>query len=561
MLRHISISNVALIKKIDIDFDEGFSVLTGETGAGKSIIVDAVNLVIGERADKSLIKYGEEKALVEAVFSIEKNSKASEALKEYGFIEDENEVIFSRQLSNSGKNICRINGRLCNVSMLKEISSYIIDIHGQHEHQSLLNTKNHLDILDLYAGDEVQKLLEQYKDDRSKYKSVQKKIKSIIGEGNKEQRIDILNYQLNEIDSADLQVDEEKELKEKREIFANMQKIIGSLNSAYQYISGDMIEQSALSLVKSAVNEIASISDLNKKYEDINEKMNNVYYSLEDISYELSSMLDIDEFDEKEIDFIEDRLETISKLKRKYGNNYEEIISFRDSIEEELQMLQNSQSVLNDLEQQKNDLQKDIFNIASELSEARRKTAEIFRKEVTEQLNSLGMENSLFEIEFNEKPKSFEDSDFTSSGFDTAEFYISLNVGQPLKPLVKVVSGGEASRIMLALKSIYSDKDEITTMIFDEIDTGISGRIAGVVGEKIKKTSKNKQILCITHLPQIAAAAKHHYLVQKEQTDNETVTIICKLSEKQRTEELAKMMGDGVITESAINHAKDLLKN
>lgn len=561
MLRHISISNVALIKKIDIDFDEGFSVLTGETGAGKSIIVDAVNLVIGERADKSLIKYGEEKALVEAVFSIEDNSKALEALNEYGFIEDENEVIFSRQLSNTGKNICRINGRLCNVSMLKEISSYIIDIHGQHEHQSLLNSKNHLGILDLYAGEKVQKLIDQYKDERSKYKNVQKKIKSIIGEGNKEQRIDILNYQLNEIDSADLQEGEEQELKEKRELFLNMQKIIGSLNSAYQYISGDMIEQSALSLVKSAVNEVASISNLNKKYEDINEKINNVYYSLEDISFELSSMLDIDEFDEKEIDFIEERLETISKLKRKYGNSYEEIISFRDSIEEELQMLKNSQSVLNDLEKQKNQLEKDIFNIASELSQERRKTAEVFQKEVTEQLNSLGMENSLFKIEFNEKPKSFEDSDFTSSGFDTAEFYISLNVGQPLKPLAKVVSGGEASRIMLALKSIYSDKDEITTMIFDEIDTGISGRIAGVVGEKIKKTSKNKQILCITHLPQIAATAKHHYLVQKEQKDNETVTIICKLDEKQRTEELAKMMGDGVITESAINHAKDLLKN
>ena len=322
-----------------------------------------------------------------------------------------------------------------------------------------------------------------------------------------------------------------------------------------------MIEQSALTLIKSAANEISSISDMSKKYKNLNEKINNAYYSLEDVSFELSSMLDIDEYDEKEVDLLEDRLEIISKLKRKYGTSYEEIISFRNNIEEELQMLQNSQSTLNELEKQKTLLQNNIYKIASNLSDIRRENASIFEEEVTKQLGSLGMDNCLFNINFNEKPKSFAECNFTNSGFDTVEFYISLNVGQPLKPLAKVVSGGEASRIMLALKSIYSDKDTITTMVFDEIDTGISGRIAGVVGEKIKKTSKNKQILCITHLPQIAAAAKYHYLVEKKQTDNETVTIICKLDQNQRIEELAKMMGDGVVTESAVNHAKDLLKN
>jgi len=561
MLRHISISNVALIKNLNIDFDEGFSVLTGETGAGKSIIVDAVNLVIGERADKSLIKYGEEKALVEAIFSIENNAKAIKMLDDYGLLEGEKEAIFSRELSISGKNVCRINGRLCNVSVLKEISSYLIDIHGQHEHQSLLNSATHLQILDMYSGTSVQELLKKYREERSKYKDVLKKIKNILGEGNKEQRIDILNYQLSEINSANLIEGEEDDLKAKRNLLINMQKILTALNSAYQYINGDLVEQSALSLVKSASNEIMSISNINKKYEDLNEKLANTYYSLEDIAYELGGMLEMDDYDEKEIDFIEERLETISKLKRKYGNSYEEIINFRDDIQKELDMLKNSQSILNDLEKQKTVLQKSIFELASDISLKRRENAVEFEKEVIEELNSLGMEKSLFKVVFNERPFSFDESEFNDSGFDTVEFMISLNIGQPLKQLTKVVSGGEASRIMLALKSIYSYKDDISTMVFDEIDTGISGRIAGVVGEKIKKTAKNKQILCITHLPQIAAAAKYHYLVEKTQTDNETVTTICKLNEKQRIEELAKMMGDGAITESALNHAKDLLRN
>ena len=561
MLRHISINNVALIKKLDISFEEGFSVLTGETGAGKSIIVDAVNLVIGERADKSLIKYGEEKAYVEAIFSIETNARAKEALIEYGLLENEEEAVFSRELSYSGKNVCRINGRLCNVSTLKEISTYIIDIHGQHEHQSLLNTDMHLGILDMYAGAKVHELQVKYKEETAKYKVVQKKIKDILGEGNKEQRIDILSYQIAEINSAELYEGEEEELKEKRDMLNNLQKILSALNSAHEYINGDSLEQSALSLIKSASNEISSISHINKKYEELKEKIENSYYALEDAAYELNGLLDIDEFDEKQIDFIEERLETINKLKRKYGSNFAEIISFRDNIKKELDMLENSQSILTKLESEKNILQKQIFSIACELSNIRRESAVDFEKEVVIQLATLGMEKASFSVQFNQAPSSFEEADFTDSGYDVAEFYISLNVGQPEKPLSKIVSGGEASRIMLALKSIYADKDGISTMVFDEIDTGISGRIAGVVGEKIKQTSNKKQILCITHLPQIAAAAKYHYLVEKIQTDDETITTIKKLNSDQRIEELAKMMGDGVVTQSAINHAKDLLNN
>ncbi len=560
MLRHISINNVALIKNIDIDFDEGFSVLTGETGAGKSIIVDAVNLVIGERADKSLIKYGEEKAFVEAIFSVENNSRAKDILNEYGLLDDSDEAVFSREINISGKNVCRINGRLCNVSTLKEISSLIIDIHGQHEHQSLLNTQMHLGILDMYAGSAVQELLVKYREQRAKYKQVQKKLKNILGEGNKEQRIDILNYQINEINAANLYEGEEIELREKREILNNMQKILAALNAAHEYINGDTLEQSALSLTKSASNEIIAISNINKTYEELQQKIDNAYYALEDVTYELSGMLDIEEYDEKEIEFIEDRLEIILKLKRKYGASFEEIIFFKDNLEKELETLENSQTIIAELEIERNLLQKNISDLSITLSQTRRESAKLFEKEVLVQLASLGMGKCSFSVQFNELPISFENCLFTDTGIDVVEFYISLNVGQPEKPLAKVVSGGEASRIMLALKSIYADKDGISTMVFDEIDTGISGRIAGVVGEKIKQTAQNKQILCITHLPQIAAMANYHFLIEKEEKENKTITTIIKLNEKRRIEELAKMMGDGVITASALSHAKDLLK-
>lgn len=563
MLKHISIENIALIKKIDIDFDEGFSVLTGETGAGKSIIVDAVNLVIGERADKSLIKYGEEKALVEAIFSIKDNKKAISALSELGFLDDDSddEAIFSREISNSGKNICRINGRLCNANTLKEISTNMIDIHGQHEHQSLLNSHMHLNILDMYIGEKATELITAYKEESSKLKKTNKQIKDILGEDNKEQRIDILNYQINEIDAANLYEGEEQELKEKREMLLNLQKIISALNAAHEYLNGETIEYSALSLIKSAANEVATISDINKNYENLKEKLDNTYYLLEDASYELSSLLDIDQFDENENDLIEERLETINKLKRKYGNDFTEIISFRDNSAKELEMLLNSQSVLTQLENQKNNLQIKIFELAKQLSDLRRETALIFEKAVVEQLNTLGMSKCSFIVIFNEMPNEFKDADFNENGFDVLEFFISLNPGQPEKPLSKVASGGEVSRIMLALKSIYADKDEISTMVFDEIDTGISGKVAGIVGEKIKDTSKTKQILCITHLPQIAASADNHFLVEKTQTENETITNIKKLDKNQRVEELAKMMGDGAITGAALNHARDLLNN
>ena len=560
MLRHISINNVALIKNINIDFDEGFSVLTGETGAGKSIIVDAVNLVIGERADKSLIKYGEEKAFVEAIFSVENNLRAKDALNEYGLLEDGDEAVFSREISISGKNVCRINRRLCNVATLKEISSHIIDIHGQHEHQSLLNTQMHLGILDMYTGKGVQELLAKYREERTKYNLVQKKLKNILGEGNKEQRIDILKYQLNEINAANLYEGEEAELREKRDLLNNMQKILSALNAAHEYINGESLEQSALSLTKSASNEISAISNINKSYEELKQKIDNAYFALEDVTYELSGMLDIEEYDEKEIEFIEDRLEIILKLKRKYGASFEEIISFKDNLAKELETLENSQTIITELEIERDLFQKNIFDISITLSQTRRESAKLFEKEVTLQLSSLGMGKCSFSVQFNEMPNSFENCTFTDSGIDVVEFYISLNVGQPEKPLAKVVSGGEASRIMLALKSIYADKDGISSMVFDEIDTGISGRIAGVVGEKIKQTAINKQILCITHLPQIAAMAKYHFLIEKEQKEDETITTIIKLDQKQRIEELAKMMGDGVITDSALSHAKDLLK-
>lgn len=563
MLKHISIENIALIKKIDIDFEEGFSVLTGETGAGKSIIVDAVNLVIGERADKSLIKYGEEKALVEAIFSIKDNKKAIAALSELGFLDDDSddEAIFSREISNSGKNICRINGRLCNANTLKEISTNMIDIHGQHEHQSLLNSHMHLNILDMYIGEKATELINAYKEESTKLKITNKQIKEILGEDNKEQRIDILNYQINEIDAANLYEGEEQELKEKREMLLNLQKIISALNAAHEYLNGETIEYSALSLIKSAANEVAAISNINKNYENLKEKLDNTYYLLEDASYELSSLLDIDQFDENENDLIEERLETINKLKRKYGNDFTEIISFRDNSAKELEMLLNSQSVLTQLETQKNNLQIKIFELAKQLSDLRRNTALIFEKAVVEQLNTLGMSKCSFSVIFNEMPNEFKKADFNENGFDVLEFYISLNPGQPEKPLSKVASGGEVSRIMLGLKSIYADKDEISTMVFDEIDTGISGKVAGIVGEKIKATSKTKQILCITHLPQIAASADNHFLVEKTQTENETITNIKKLDRNQRVEELAKMMGDGAITGAALNHARDLLNN
>lgn len=552
MLNHLSIRNVAVIDKLDINLHGGVSVLTGETGAGKSIIIDSINMILGDRANKELVRYGTDKAVVQAVFDAPKS--VINILEENDIDTEDDTIIITRQVTKEGKSVARINGMVVTLNILREISDRLINIHGQHDNQALLTPIRHITFLDAYADNE--EYINEYKDVLSKKREIEKKISSLeMDEQEKMQRIDLLEYQVEEIKKASLEKDEEDDLREQRDIYTNAEQITKSVNEAYMNLyEGDEI-QSAYDGISIAVNEISQISDLNPQLKSIYDTLNEIMYSLEDTAHEIKEFGETVEFDEQTLNDIEERLDLISRLKRKYGNSIEEILEYLKKAESELNDIKLSDEKTNELKEELESITKELKAKGMALNERRTSAAKVLEENIEKSLHELNMEKSKFKVNIE------NDGTFYDNGMDKVEFLISTNPGEPLKPLVKIASGGELSRVMLAIKSILADSDGVDTMIFDEIDTGVSGKAAMSIAKKLAVIAENKQVICITHLPQLTAMADNHYLIQKNTDGEMASTTLKELDEEGRELELARIIDGGEVTELALSHAKQMLEN
>lgn len=552
MLNQLSVRNVAVIDKLDINLHDGVSVLTGETGAGKSIIIDSINMILGDRANKELVRYGTDKAVVQAVFDAPKS--VINILEENDIDVEDETVIITRQVTKEGKSVARINGMVVTLNILREISDRLINIHGQHDNQALLTPIRHITFLDAYADNE--EYINRYKDILSKKREIEKKISSLeMDEQEKMQRIDLLEYQVNEIKKASLEKGEEDDLREQRDIYTNAEQITKSVNEAYMNLyEGDEI-QSAYDGISIAVNEISQISDLNPQLKSIYDTLNEIMYSLEDTAHEIKEFGETVEFDEQTLNEIEERLDLISRLKRKYGNSIEEILEYLKKAESELNDIKLSDERTNELKEELKNITKELKEKGNVLTQRRENAAKVLEENIEKSLHELNMEKSKFKVSIE------NDGTFYDNGMDKVEFLISTNPGEPLKPLVKIASGGELSRVMLAIKSILADSDGVDTMIFDEIDTGVSGKAAMSIAKKLAVIAKNKQVICITHLTQLTAMADNHYLIQKNTDGEMASTTLKELDEEGRELELARIIDGGEVTELALSHAKQMLEN
>lgn len=557
MLQKLFIQNIALISQLTVDFSSGLCIITGETGAGKSIIIDSIGLVLGERAGRELIKTGETKAKVEAHFTVD--ASIAEALEEQGIECDDDTIIIARELSASKndaqtvKSVCRINGAMVSASVLKEITSNMVDVHGQHEHQALLAQHRHMGFLDSFAADNISPLLARVKGLYKNYKDIEKKMYTgFVSEQERAQRIDILTYQINEIESLALVEGEEEQLEEERKILSNGEMIMRALYTADQMLNSS--EGGALTTVKSACNELYPIADVSEEYSSLADTVSEAYYALEAAAYTLSDTASSFSFDAQRQDAVEARLGAIAGLKRKYGSSVASIIEFADNARQELETLEQGQQLREQQQAELEKLRAEYQKVALELSQARKAAAIGFSNQVMSELTDLGLGKSRFSVSF----APLEGDMPSQEGIDYVEFMFTANPGEPEKPLRKVASGGEISRIMLALKSVLSDTENTDTMIFDEIDTGISGTTATTVGLKMQMIARKKQVLAITHLPQIAAFADVHFLVEKIQTDDATNSMMVQLDGAQRAREVARIMGDKN-SDAAINHANELI--
>ena len=557
MLLSLTIRNVALIEDLTISLHKGFHVLTGETGAGKSIIVDAVNLVLGGRADRELIRTGCDKAFVEALFDIRDNEKVKELLSQQEIEAEDFLLSISREISISGRNICRVLGMVVPLTALRELTATLIDVHGQHEHQFLMDENRHLLFLDSFGDIQHQRQLDKAAAALEAYKSGERELHHLTRENSqREQRMDMLRFALQELKAAKLQPGEEEKLRRDLERLRHSVKISSALHRAYENVyAGTGKQLSALALLKDAISALDGISNLDTAYEQLLGKLKDLYYELEDGGLQLRSLSDNAEFDPDKNEQLEARLDLLRRLERKYGPTVEDMIAYTQKIAQEYAAFQNMDETLAQMEEHQKNLLKAYVLEAEMLTSSRKKLAVWFEKEMVSQLKQLGMEKTQFSVQFSSS------SDFKDVPEDEVTFLISPNPGEPLKPLSKIASGGELSRLMLAIKSIAAQQGLIPTMVFDEIDTGISGKIAQVVAEKIAKISAYRQVLCVTHLPQIAAMADYHYLVEKNVQGERTYTNVMELDTSMRESELARMVGgSGAENDSGLAHARNLLK-
>ncbi len=566
MLLQLSIHHLALIDEMTIDFAPGMNVLTGETGAGKSIVVDAVNLVLGERATKELITAGEAKARVEAVFDIAENEQVKALLEEMELLADEDIASISRELTSAGKNICRINGTVVPLTKLKMVSAQLLDIHGQHEHQLLLDSRNHVGYLDGYASDKIAPLLARTQELYSAWRSAKTKLERMRKNvAEREQRIDMLRFQLDELKNARLVLDEEVELERQKVFYRNAGKIISAFSDASELLSGGgAVQSGAVDQLRESVDALAPVAALDEKYEALYARLDGLYYELEDAARDLSELCDDMEFDEEDAERVEARLDLLRRLNRKYGASTKDMIRYRDAIAAQLEEMEDSDEAMERLEKELRQAGKALKTVCEELTATRKEAAARFEKSIETQLRDLGMKNVRLAMDFAplEEGERLVDR-FSPQGIDRIEMMFCANLGQPMRPLAKVASGGELSRIMLALKNLLAQKPGIPrSMVFDEIDTGISGRTAQVVSEKMSEIGDHHQVICVTHLPQIAAMADEQFLVRKYDREGVTHTEVRCLSWQERAEELARMVGGADCeSESSILHAKNMLED
>ena len=552
MLTRLQVNNIALIDKSDIVFDAGFSVLTGETGAGKSILIESVSFVLGDRASRESIRTGADKASAEATFVLSKDSPARAYLEEHQ-LDDGDTLVLFRELSQSGRNVCRINGTLVTAGELKALGDLLVDLHGQHAHQSLLNPETHLELIDAYAGSNADGLKDRVEAARQAALQAARDrdlLKNGIRE--RERRLDAIRFQLREIDAVSPVDGEEEQLESDRNKMRNAETIVEGLNDAYDALFSDTGALASLSKARDALNRIGAYDEA---YHALSERTDEAYYAIEDTAYELRDGRDAFRFDPDLLEQTESRLAAIQSLKRKYGASIGEILAYREKIEAERNLLSDGDNQLEALERKVTESIEAFGTLAKTLSDRRKAAAKRLVKEAVKELNDMGMPHAVLEPAFSELPKE----QLAVTGIDAMEFLLSANRGEPVKPLVKVASGGEMSRIMLAMKAALSDADRIETLIFDEIDTGISGMVANTVAEKMRELGTKHQVLCVTHLPQIAAHADAQYVAYKYSDAQKTHSVTRRLTEAERAKEIARIMGSDESDQTAMEHARTLL--
>lgn len=565
MLLELSIRNFAIIKEVTISFRRGLNILTGETGAGKSIIIDALGLLLGERGSVDFVRHGEKRAEVEGMFELPESSPALDICEHFGIPVDSDRIlIIRRELSLQGKNVIRINGHLATLVMLRELGPWLVQVHGQHDAHALLQGDRHIEWLDAFGHDvlsrtkqEVAKLYEAYRKAKQELARMAKNERELV------QRIDLLEYQLQEIEAAHLQPGEEEVLQQLRKKGMNAEKIVSGLQDAYHALSGD---QRGLDWLGHAMAELERLLPYDESLQPVVESIQQAFYQVEDAVHTLRQLKDRQDFDPAQMAEVEQRLHLIQGLKRKYGKSVDEILQYAAQIQDELDEIRHYDNRLQQLEGKLQEVASDLAVEAGELSALRKQLAGTLSAEIERQLRDLHMERARFAVDI--KRVEAEDGievdgtvcQVNEWGIDHVQFLIAPNPGEPLKPLSKVASGGELSRIMLAIKTILADADNVDTLIFDEVDTGVSGRAAQSIAEKLAHVARHRQVLCITHLPQVASMADEHYLIHKEVQGEETVTKVTLLSEEDRISELARMLGGAEVTDTTRQHAKEMIQ-
>lgn len=551
MLAQLTIENIALIDKLELELKNGLNILSGETGAGKSIIIDSLNFVLGERADKSLIRYGTDHAIVQAVFEDYLNPSVSAYLDDIG-VECEDVLIIRRKMSVDGKNECRINGRISTLSILKGLTELLVDIHGQHEHQSLLKSANHIKLLDDIGAAKIAKVKVDVANYHAEYVSLKRELSRFGDESERERKLDILTFQIDEIEKADVKDGEEDELLQARKRIRNMEKILSALGEAKDTLDG-YDSNSVSASIKNSSSLLGTISAYDDSIGPLIDRLDDAKIEIKDIADTLSDMLEKLDFDAKSAEKIEERLEVVRNILHKYGGNFENLQRFYEDARKEAELLSGAAQTVEELQGRIETAKKNLEKSARKLTELRHEVANKFESDITRELKDLGMGGSTFKVDF----VTTDDVDQISAiGADTIEFLFSANVGEPMKPLAKIISGGEMSRFMLAFKNIVAGVDGIGTMVFDEIDTGISGNISAVVSEKMCNISRDRQVIAVTHMPSLAAMADNHYLIAKSTENGKTLTHINLLEDD--TDEVARLIGGNDYSQFAVPHAKEM---
>lgn len=540
MISTLHIKNIGIIDEISINLNEGLNILTGETGAGKTLIIDSLSILAGARFSKEMIRQGEDSSYVELCLYLPDNP-----------ISIDGNIIISREISNSGKNLCKINGRMVTVNELKEFMTNIIDIHGQHDNQTLMDVSTHIELLDGFSTDLIKDTKLEYDKLYQEYINIKQKLKENYGDDKeKQRRLDLLKYQEKEIDEAKLKANEDEELMQKKERISNSQKIAENIE-----IANKEIDEIAIDAVSTAIKSIEKIQELDENYAKTLNELKSVYYELQETGRDINSYNDDIFWDEEETKEIEDRLDLIFSLKRKYGNTIEEIMNYKEEISREIKKIENLEEYILDLKKQKENLEQKMLQKGLEIHEIRKKQAKIIENSINHELKDLEMQSAKFEVQIQS-----DETKFNENGIDTVEFLICTNIGEGTKPLSKIASGGEMSRIMLAIKTVLASVDKVPVLVFDEIDTGISGIAANAVAEKLEKISQKHQVICVTHLASIAAKGKYNYFIGKHVEKNKTKTEIKQLNEEETIKEIARI-ASGVVTEIALKHAKELRKS